>query len=139
MSSSITDAVYNKLCNDGILTSSLAYGTGSKSIFTFYPVPEDARMPYIVAAGEISVIPNDTKTSRGREIFKDIRVYCSASESTALIETISERVRTLLHKEHITASGYSNTWTEVQNMMDGPYEPGIYSKILTVRFVLRNT
>jgi len=86
----------------------LATYQGIPAIFTTDPVPGDTLLPYIVSAGEITQAPFDTKTTLGRDLIRDVRCYAAADGSPVVIEAIAERVRTLLHRQPLSISGY--TW-----------------------------
>jgi hypothetical protein len=102
----LTAALYDRLAGDPILTGMLATYKGLPAIFTTDPAPSEAVLPYIVTAGEVSQAPWDTKTTRGRDLIRDVRCYAEASGSAVTIEAIAERVRALLHRQALTISGY---------------------------------
>lgn len=102
----ITAAIYNKLAGDATLTAMLSTYGGNPAIFTIDPAPGDATLPYIVSAGETSQAPFDTKTSRGRDLIRDVRCYADADGSVITIEAIAERVRALLHRQSLTIAGF---------------------------------
>lgn len=102
----ITAAIYNKLAGDATLTAMLSTYGGNPAIFTMDPAPGDATLPYIVSAGEASQAPFDTKTSRGRDLIRDVRCYADADGSAITIEAIAERVRALLHRQSLTIAGF---------------------------------
>jgi len=100
-------AIYDKLSVDGTLTGLLSDYNGSPAIFTSHPAPGDAELPYIVTAGEVSHLPFDTKTTRGRELIRDVRCYAEAGGSVIVIEAMAERVRALLHRQELVISGFN--------------------------------
>lgn len=102
----LTQAVYDRLAGDSALVAMLATYKGAPAIFTMHPVPGDARLPYVVSVGEISQVPFDTKTCRGRELIRDVRVYADADGNPILVEAIAERVRALLHRGALTITGF---------------------------------
>jgi len=130
-----TAAVYNRLRNDANLTTMLSTYNGRPAIFTVNPVPGDAELPYIVAAGHVADAPWDTKTSRGRDILRDIRCYTEATGSMTLVESMAERVRILFHRQKIPVEGYSNIMTICTGPMTGPVDGLVYGLIVTVQFV----
>ncbi|NUM48735.1 MAG: DUF3168 domain-containing protein [Anaerolineales bacterium] len=104
----LTQAIYDILANDEALRELLAVYRDLPAVFTTDPAPGDAVLPYIVSAGDVVQLPLDTKTTRGRDLQRDIRCYAPATGSAALVEQIAERVRTLLHRQHLTIAGF--TW-----------------------------
>jgi hypothetical protein len=95
----LAKAVYEKLVIDNTLKNLLGTYEGKPAIFTIDPAPGDAVLPYVVASTISSNIPRDSKLSRGREIWIDVRCYTHADGSAALVNTIAERVRYLLHRQ----------------------------------------
>lgn len=127
----LTQAIYDKLAADGPLTALLATYSGAPAIFTTDPAPGDAELPYIVSAGAVSQAPWDTKTTRGRDLIRDVRCYAAADGSAAAVEAIAERVRALLHRQPLTISGY--TW--ILSDVNGPIvadERDAYGRIISL-------
>lgn len=104
----LSQVLYTLLAGDGELADLLAEYRGVPAIFTTDPAPGDAVLPYIVSAGEVAQVPMDTKTTRGRDMRRDVRCYAPATGSAALVEQMAERVRTLLHRQPLTIDGF--TW-----------------------------
>jgi len=132
----ITRALYARLAGDATLTAQLATYEGRPAIFMMDPAPGDAVLPYIVAAGAIAQTPWDTKTTRGREITRDVRCYAPAGGSVVTVEAIAERVRTLLHRQPLTTvAGF--VWVLAD--CSGPVvadEQNAYGRILTIRWLM---
>jgi len=127
----LTQALYDVLANDVTLTGMLATYGDEPAIFTTDPVPGDAGRPLIVTAGEATQVPFDTKQTRGRDLVRDIRCYADADGSAVEIEAIAERVRTLLHRQALTISGFS--W--MVSDCAGPIvadEVDVYGRILSL-------
>jgi hypothetical protein len=104
----ISQAIYNRLSGDATLTALLSTYRTSPAIFTSAQVPEDVSLPFIVSRGSLSDEPFESKDMRGRQIMRDIYCYARGESSTVAIETISERVRTLFHRQPLTVTGYTN-------------------------------
>lgn len=131
----LTAAVYDRMANDATLTGLISTYKGEPAIFTIDPVPGDATLPYIVTAGEIAQAPFDTKTTRGRRPFRDVRCYASADGSAVTVEAMAERVRALFHRYELTVVDFG---VIVANCV-GPIvadEQDAYGRILTVEFML---
>jgi len=134
----LTSSLYDKLAGDVTLVGLLADYHGSPGLFTMDPAPGDADLPYIVTAGEVTQTPFDTKTTIGRTITRDIRVYDRDDGNPVTIETIAERVRLLLHRQLLEPSG----WTYVMSSVTGPIvadELDSYGRVLTLTIVLENS
>jgi hypothetical protein len=133
--SAVTAALYERMAGDPTLTGLLASYEGEPAIFTVDPAPGDAELPYIVTAGEVTDAPADTKTTRGRELYRDVRCYAEADGSAVTVEAIAGRVRQLLHRQEILVSGFE--W--ILGECTGPItadERDAYGRIVTVRLVL---
>jgi len=127
----ITAAIYDRLAGDPTLTGMLATYKGLPAIFTSDPAPGDAGTPHIVTAGEVSQAPWDTKTTRGRDLIRDVRCYAVADGSTVTIEAIAERVRALLHRQALTISGYRWIISEVTGPIAAD-EQDYYGRIISL-------
>jgi hypothetical protein len=129
--SAFTKAIYDALAADATLVAMLATYEGSPAIFTSDPAPGDTALPMVVSAGEVSQVPNDTKTSRGRSLIRDVRCYADASGSEVVIEAIAERVRAILHRQPLSIDGF--TW--LISDVTGPVianEPDYMGRILSL-------
>lgn len=127
----LSAALYDRLAADAILEGLLADYNGSPAIFTVQPAPGDAVLPYIITAGQVVDLPWDTKVSRGREVWRDLRCYAPASGSAVVVEAIAERVRVLLHRQPLVIEGH--TW--VVSNVTGPItadERDAYGRIVTL-------
>jgi hypothetical protein len=134
--SEITEALYDRLANDATLVAMLADYNGKPAIFTPDLAPEDATLPYIVAPGEGVITPFDTKTTRGKRVWRDIYCYAEDNGSVVALEQIAERVRTLLHRQPLTITGYRVEVADVS----GPTlaaENDAYGRKLTLRMVMQ--
>lgn len=131
----LTAALYDRLAGDGTLVALLATYRGEPAIFTVDPAPPDAALPYIVTAG--SVVDNawDTKTTRGRQVWRDVRCYAPATGSSVTVEAIAERVRALLHRHYLEVDDHVTYLAETA----GPIALGdneAYGRIVTVRLTI---
>ncbi len=134
----LTEAIYARLSGDASLVSLLASYRGAPAIFTPDPVPDDAEMPYIASPGDVTASPYDTKTSRGRQVTRDVRCYEPAAGSVVVVEQIAERVRALLHRYRLEVDGFS----VIVAVASGPTqadEPDAYGRIVSVRYILMQT
>ncbi len=128
----LTAAIEAVLAGDATLVALLGTYEGEPAIFTTDPAPGDAVLPYIVTAGEVVDTPADTKNSRGREVWRDVRCYAPATESAVTVEAIAERVRALLHRQELEIDGFVWVWA----LCTGPIaadEEDAYGRIVTVQ------
>jgi len=131
----ITKAIYQRLAGDATLTGMLSTYKTKPAIFTVDPAPEDAEFPYIVTAGSPVQTPYDTKTSQGRQIWRDVRCYTDKSGSAATVESIAERVRELLHRQNLSDTAFSTIWAECE----GPTvadDGESYGRIVTLKITV---
>jgi hypothetical protein len=131
----LTEALYDKLAGDPTLVGLLATYNGAPSIFTIDPAPEGADLPFIVAAGHVVDLAWDTKTTRGRDVWRDIRCYSDADGSAITVEAIAERVRALLHRTEISVTGFTRVVAECSGPVAAD-EQDAYGRVVTVRYVL---
>jgi hypothetical protein len=131
-------AVADNLIADMTLTALLSTYKGKPAIFVVDPAPENAEKPYIVVGPIIGNVSFDTKTTRGRRARIDIRCYAEATGSSALIETISERVRTLLHRTTLTISGHACLILECSGPISAD-EDNAYGRIVEAAITAEET
>lgn len=131
----LTAAIHARLANDATLAGLLASYRGEPAVFTTDPAPGDATLPYIVTAGEVAQSPFDTKTTRGRQVSRDVRCYALADGSAVVIEAIVERVRALLHRRILAVLGFSWIMAECSGPIVAD-EQDAYGRILTVKLTL---
>ncbi len=131
----LSAAIYNRLSDDGALAALLADYHGGPAVFTVDPAPADAVLPYLVSAGQVTDRASDTKTTRGREVWRDMRCYTAKTESAALVEEIAELVRALLHRHRLAVSGYE-TWIAEASGPTVADEDDAYGRIVHLRLVL---
>lgn len=127
----LTAAIYDRLASEVELVALLAVYNGSPAIFTVDPVPGDAALPYLVTAGTVAQSPFDTKTTRGRDVLRDVRCYAEADGSAVVVEAIAEHVRAALHRLPLSISGF--TW--ILSDCTGPIvadERDVYGRIITL-------
>lgn len=128
----VTAAIYDRLSGDPTLATLLATYSGEAAVFTIDPPPGDATLPYIVSAGDVVDAAFDTKTTRGRHIWRDVRCYAEADGSAAVVEEIAERVRELLHRAPLTVSGQCVLIAECSGPVVAD-EQDAYGRVVTVQ------
>lgn len=125
-------AIADTLIADSTLTVLLTTYKSKPAIFAVDPAPGDATLPYIVVGPIVDNAPKDTKNSLGRTVRIDIRCYAEATGSSALIETISERVRTVLHRVSLTIFGHAWIGSECNGPISAD-ETDAYGRIITTK------
>ncbi|HBF40549.1 MAG TPA: hypothetical protein DDW19_01850 [Anaerolineaceae bacterium] len=128
----IAKAVYEVLTADKTLTAMLGTYEGDAAIFTIDPAPGDAVLPYIVAAAVPVQTPFDSKTTRGRTAWIDIRCYTGATGSAQAVDAIAERVRALLHREPLLIDDHIWLWSECTGPVSAN-EAEAYGRIVTLK------
>lgn len=128
----VTRAIYDRLASDSVLTAMLAVYRGRPAIFTA-PPPGDAKFPMIVTVGNVTDTPDDTKTTRGREVRRDIACYTRATGSMAEVEAIAERVRQLFHRVTLPVDGHRVWLCEASGPVLGETDGTVYGLVVTVR------
>ena len=113
----ITQGFYNKLVGDatllGLIASYAAAGSPTApAIFTAWPVPPDATRPYVFTRGQVSDVHFDEiNTNLGRDVVRDVTVIADNTGSSSDVETIAERIRTLMHRQSMTIPDGSHIMT----------------------------
>lgn len=132
-------ALYSWLAGDPALVALLSTYGGGPAIFTA-AVPGDATRPYLVTDGDAVHAAADTKTSRGRTIWRDIRLIDDATGSTVRVDQIAEAVRARLHRQQIPVAGHLTVICEVAgptSLDDGiDTDHTVTGRLLTVRLRL---
>lgn len=110
MINEILSAIYSRLRADSTLTGLLAASVGGGSaVYSGSLVPGNAVLPYIAINGPISDVPDDTFDAQYRGSLWDIHCYDHRPDggggSVARVNSIAERVRTLLHRQPLTLAG----------------------------------
>lgn len=131
----LSAALYDILTRDTELVNMLSTYKGKPAVFTITPVPPDAVLPYVVTATTVAQTPFDTKTSQGRTIWRDIKIYADAKGSAIDIDEIAERVYYILHRNLVVVPGYAWILTECQGpaSIDEDYT---YGRLITARILL---
>ena len=139
--SALSAAFYRRLAGDATLVRLLSTYEGGPAVFTSDPAPADAELPYIVTAGEFASAPFDTKTTRGRQVFRDIRVYGPQKGSAALVEQIAERVHALFHRHELQVEGYGTVVAEASGPVVAPADDAeqVTGRRVPVRLIIQET
>ena len=132
----LTEPIHERLADDATLAALLATYRGAAAVFTVDPAPGDADLPYIVAAGSVSDAAKDTKTTRIREVRRDVRCYAPATGSAVTVEAMAERARALLHRYALEVDGHE-TWVAEASGPVAADETDAYARIVTVRWLLQ--
>jgi len=127
-------AVYDTLTGDATLKTLVATYKTKPAVFTIDPAPGDAVLPYIVATTVPVANPFDSKTSRGRSVWVDVRCYAAANGSSLAVEAIAERVRLLLHRAPLLIADHIWLWSECSGPISADEEKA-YARIVTVKIV----
>jgi len=136
----LTVGLYTALAGDGTLTALLNTYRTAPGIFTSFPIPADAtfsgNLGYIVAHTIVADLGDDDTDQNGRMVTRDIHCFTKATGSVAAVEAIAERVRTVLHRNPITVSGFKNIQTLCQGPVDLPTDDTLYGRLVTAQFLL---
>lgn len=130
----LAKSFYSRMAGDPVLTALLGTYEGGPAVFTGDP-PDNAAMPWIIVGGSAGDTPFDTKTTRGREVWKDVQCYAPKTESTVTIDAIAERVRELFHRHSLEVDGYE-VWVADVSGPTGADEQDAYGRIVEVHLKL---
>jgi len=131
----ITSAIHDRMALDATLAAMLAIYDGAPAVFTTDPVPGNAALPYIVSAGEAVSTAWDTKTTRGNQLWRDIRCYDHATGSAVRVEAMAERVRQLFHRQVLVVPGFVWIWAECAGPIVAD-EQDAYGRVVTVKLTI---
>ncbi|NIU01085.1 MAG: hypothetical protein GWN01_09215 [Nitrosopumilaceae archaeon] len=137
----ITKAIFDRMANDTILTNQLGVYASAPSIFTKIPLPSDfdtkLHAPYILTTGEVSVDPGptDVKNASGRELLRDIRTFAPIKDSPSIVESITERIRDLFHRQNFIITGFTIIVSEITGPVVAD-EEDVIGRIQTLRLML---
>jgi len=108
IASATTEAVFVRMNSDATLRSlvNVFKPGGNLNIYTAAPIPESAEYPLILSAGNVSILPWDTKTTRGFDVSRDIVVYDNATHTMLLVEQVADRIHELFHRFPLQPSGF---------------------------------
>jgi hypothetical protein len=133
---SVQDGIYQRLASVTEITSQISTYLGNPAIFTRSRIPGDAVTRYIVIDDAIGDEPYDTKTTTGREVLHDIFVYDFESGDPSICQNVAELVRDVLHRQHITVSGYGPLIAVVNGPIVSPTDDEVIGRVVTARYNL---
>jgi hypothetical protein len=139
----LSQSIYNALKADSTLTGLIGTYTGvtpsKPCIFDSDPVPGDAQRPYVMWAGALHDEPFGGKVedSTGREIHLDLKCVVDAPGNSQKLDSIAERVRTLLHKNYLTVTGYTDIIAYcIAGPLKAPSDPRLEVRVITFKWIL---
>jgi len=135
----LSQALAARLKGDATLAAMLGSYRSEPCVFSADTVPGDAPRPYLVWAGAMHDEPFGGKVEDtiGRELYLDIRAIADATGSSQKIDSIAERVRTLLHKVPLVVTGYSNTIARcIAGPLDLATDPRLIGRVMTFQWTL---
>lgn len=141
----LAKAFHDKLSADATLAGLLAsYPSGSPSspaIFTAFPVPVDASRPYIVTSGDVGAASWDhLATITGEDVTRDVYIYADNTGSSATIDTIADRIKSVLHKQSLTIEGHKHVATyRVNGPITAPTDDTLIGRVITFRVIAQET
>jgi len=124
-------AIFQKLIANGNITSNVSEYLNYPAIFTVEPIPTDVNLPYIIVS-QVSEVPNDTKTSDGRELLVDIRIYTQRDGNLNTLETLTEEVYQEFHNEVVAVDNFQNYLLRVVDIVNSDEEE-VYGRIVSIR------
>ena len=130
---SFTLGIRNLMISDSTLTGLISTYEGSPAIFSGYPVPAGAELPYILISQILGNESYNTKGVKGREHIRDIAIFAKETGSLVEIDAIAERVRTLFDRTYsLSITGFEVVSCEVSGPIEGPLEDEIYMYVITL-------
>jgi len=138
--STLTQAIFDRLSNDGTLTAMLSLYNGRPAIFTQEDIPPAVQYPYIVSAGEVSNTPWRGKDYFGQMILRDIRCYDASIKGSKLIEDIADRIKALFRPDDELVfppgSQLRTVMQETRGPIMAPTEQTSQGRVVTVHMIV---
>lgn len=111
IATNLTDAVNRYMIEDAQLAEMIGRKSDgvSPAVYDTDPAETNEEYPdgiWIISDGNVSCVPLDTKTTRGYEIIRDIRLYQRRTGSSGDIELAGDRVRDLFHRYALPVAGF---------------------------------
>lgn len=135
----LDNAINARLASDGTLTALLATFKGTPAIFLSTPLPQGVVPPYVAVPPIVTQSPNDTKTSEGRSLIRDIGCYTLATGSTVTVDAIAERVRSLFHRHPLAITGFATMIAMAAGPSLAPTDKTLYGRIVSVNLTIWKT
>lgn len=133
---SIVGDIHARLVGDVTLAGMLATYRGAPAVITTDDdgVMEDVEAPFVIVAGADVDDPYDAKDTDGRDRLIAVRVYADATGSVALVDSIAERVRALLHRQP-AGLGDGSFVADCSGPITAPTDTAFYGRQLTLRLM----
>lgn len=103
----VVPALYARLVGDAQLVALLGTYRDAPCVFTGQHIPGEAPRPLVHSPGEFGA-GDDTKDHAGRRVVRDVFVYADGTGSAKTIDTIAERVYSILHRQSLTVESNTN-------------------------------
>jgi len=138
----LTRALYERLVGDADVTAAIQLYKSGPAVFAGRLVPADISLtggakPYLHIRVATSEVPFDTLTREGRDVSVDIAAYAADTGSEGAMDDLAERVRDLLHHQHLPVDGWHTVLVTATGPQDAPEEPGFTGRIVSVRVLLQ--
>lgn len=137
-----TATIFARMTGDATLTGLLDTHEGAPAIFSerapdsYVFGPE----PCLIIAAPTRDIPIETFTETGRYIEQDVRGYAPDTGSSAALDTVMRRVRTLFHNDpgSLTVTGGTAETSTVTGPVASPTtDPALIGRRVTLRLELQ--
>jgi hypothetical protein len=123
-----------RLAGDATLTALLSTYRSAPAVLVVGDgaVPEDVGLPFIAVVADVVVDePYDAKNAVGRDVTVPVRCYTAATGSTLALESITERVRTLLHRQPVGLD--TSAFMATCSISPAPTDDSLYGREVDVR------
>lgn len=141
-----TATIWTRLTNDATLIASLATHAGQPAIFnekapTGFVFSQGVK-PCLIIATPVEDTAAETFTENGRAIRQDVRGYAFDTGSSAALDTIMRRVRTLFHNQpgSLLVAGGKAVLSRVTGPVGSPTsEASVIGRRVTISLELQET
>lgn len=132
----IIPAVYGQLSGDPTLTALLGTFGGSTAIYSGSLIPPTTEFPFISIRPISSVSTDDDKSGFAMVIALDIEITVEEQRSLKILNTIGDRVITLLHKTSLTLLTDTLLQGRLTGQVEAPTDDRISGSILSFEFII---
>ncbi len=139
--STLLQAVATRLKANTELAALVTTYAGQPAIFADELAPADAVLPYVLVRAPIATSWN-TLREKGQDVSFNVHVFARDGQREDSLQAFEQPIRVALDEPGAwspAVTGFAMISISVEAAAPGPYEPGITSRLVSVRALLRRT
>ena len=137
----LLQAVATRLKANAELAALLTTYQGQPAVFADELAPPNAQKPYVVVSAPVTT-PWNALSAKGQDVDFKVQVYARDGQHEDSLWAFEKPIRDSLDEPGSwspAVTGFSVISISVSAAAPGPYEPGITSRLVSVRALLRRT